>query len=231
MKTIKQIFDTIIGNNSMLPIDLSVEKFPFIDNYKENQTAIDTWFKRNFGDFYVYFEPENYTEWIGMMNETLSINQPNIVHLWNITQQNYVPIENVEENTSTITERNSYTDTDSYGERTDVDNVGTNGKTGNTTSTQKDYSVPNDSDVQKEIAKNDNSVTNEELETTTTKGAQSDDHIHGAQMETITIKRHGNIGVTSNTELLTQENEFWQNFNFYRALFHLIKRDWLMGVL
>ena len=55
MKTIKQIFDTIIGNNSMLPIDLSVEKFPFIDNYKENQTLIDTWFKRNFGDFFIYF--------------------------------------------------------------------------------------------------------------------------------------------------------------------------------
>ena len=40
MKTIKQIFDTIIGSNTMLPIDLSVEKFPFIDNYKENQTLI-----------------------------------------------------------------------------------------------------------------------------------------------------------------------------------------------
>ena len=33
--------------------DLSVEKFPFIDNYNENQTLIDTWFKRNFGDFYL----------------------------------------------------------------------------------------------------------------------------------------------------------------------------------
>ena len=231
MKTIKQIFDTIIGNNSMLPIDLSVENFPFIDNYKENRTLIDTWFKRNYGDFYVFYEPEDYADWIGMISETLSINQPNIVHLWNITQQNYVPIENVEENTTTTTERIAYTDTDTYGERTDVDNVGTNGKTGNTSSAEKNYSVPFDGTEEKEIAKNDNTVTNEELETTTKKGAQSDEHTHGDQKETVTIKRHGNIGVTSNMELLTQENEFWQYFNFYRALFHLIKKDWMVGVL
>ena len=75
------------------------------------------------------------------------------------------------------------------------------------------------------------SITNEELETTTKKGAQTDEHAHGEQKETVTIKRHGNIGVTSNTELLTQENEFWQYFNFYRALFHLIKKDWMVGTL
>lgn len=233
MKTIKQIFDTIIGNNTMLPIDLSVEKFPFIDNYKENRTLIDTWFKRNFGDFYVYFEPENYTEWISMMNETLFINQPNIVHLWNLTLQEYSPIENVVEHSERTITDGERKDVDSIGERTDIDNVGTSGKTGNTQSDRilkiSPYDVGN---IEKDVNAEHTSVINNELETMTTKGAQTDNHTKGEQINKEVYDRHANVGVTSNVDLMRQENSFWSNeFMFYRSLFHIIKKDWMVGIL
>lgn len=63
-----------------------------------------------------------------------------------------------------------------------------------------------------------NSTTTNGNDSTITSGSSNDNNIHKDNIEDVNkhnLRTHGNIGVTTNQQMMTQEVDFWNSFNFY----------------
>lgn len=232
MMTVNDLFDHFIQEHYLLPENLSADTFSWITSYYSNRSHIDDFFKRQYGDYRLIFDVNSYNEWKAFVLDTLYINAVNLDHLWKMTQVKYSPIENVVEHSERDITDDEKTNSDTSGQRVDVDNIGTNGKTGDVDNHTTLHTVPYDLDEERETDAGYNFTTNHELETTRTTGAQTDIHSIGQAHSKEIYDRHANVGVTSNVQLLEQEQRFWgSEFNFFISLFKLLKREWLNGCL
>ena len=142
----------------------------------------------------VYSEPEVFRDLTKMWFDS---NQWNFEHLVKIVTANYSPIENVYESDHYSTKHTG----------TDKRNLGGKDTVTDTSQTAHDVSAFNSSSYQpSSVDKNSGDID--------TKYGKTDDFIHG-HIETYDRLRHGNIGVTTNDQLINEELDLLKKFNPY----------------
>lgn len=179
-------------------------------------------------------------------------NQWNFEHIVKIMLAEYSPIENVAEfrkektktgGADTLTITHNSTEAHSGTDARTIQESGTTGsaETGTTTSTNE-ISAENATTYQ---ADNKNTLQHGRGETVTHGKGTSDTLAHG---ETIThggsdthkqdkdstteyeVNRHGNIGVTTNQDMINQELNLLERFNPYRFIADLYEKELIIGL-
>lgn len=149
-------------------------------------------------------------------------------HLIAIVQAEYDPIENVfEERTETTehghteTRSGGYKDTEGGKDQRDITNSGTDTTT-NTISAYNSgtYQPDNQSSTLHGHAMDDDVTYGHTLE----REYKSDKMTHGGK-DVFTVKRHGNVGITSADELIEQELKLLKHFDIYKYIAELFEND------
>lgn len=179
-------------------------------------------------------------------------NQWNFQHIINILNAEYSPIENVAEwrNEST---KNSGADTLTISRNSTETHSGTDGRTisesgnsnaseGGTTSTERTISAENVTTYQPD---NREQVTHGKTESETDSRNTTDNLTHG---EIITqggadvhktekggttdyeVYRHGNVGVTTNQQMINEELDLLGRFNPYKFIADLYEKELILGL-
>lgn len=232
----------------VIPAGLSSAIFPFITDYYANAQYYDRALWRHYGEKELYEGEYTAEQWGAEVTAVLYLYKEELQHLYEINVAEYSPVDNVFEETITTHETDAHEDKVNYGSqsnsqtigsRTDTQNAGTNGKTGNSTTTTTRHEVPYDSNTQRTVGSETAGVVNSELETTLTSGqqvnnesvgAKEDKTNYGKQHEETTINRHGNIGVTLSTDIMKGSRDFWAMFNFMNEVFYRINKELFTGV-
>lgn len=158
----------------------------------------------------VYAEPEVFQALTKMWFDS---NQWNFEHLAKIVLANYSPIENVYESDHYST-KHTGTDKRALG-GSDVDTLSGKDTVTDGSQTAHDVSAFNSSTYQpSSVDKNSGDIDTKYGKTDTLKYGKTDDFTHG-HIETYDRLRHGNIGVTTNDQLITEELSLLEKFNPY----------------
>lgn len=221
MKTVKELYDYASNNNTKM---LSDYPSLFWSDYRTNYSRYDNIFERFFSSFnYIRYEDDNVDEaLVKFTNDVynhLLINDKKYSELFRVNvisdeiyslTENYDITETMDKD---ITDDNENT----YGERED-----TNSNEIDNTSTGK--VSPYDSSN----FYNDNELHEDgETSGTFTKGQQSDT-LNKTYAEDYTMRRHGNIGVQTVTDMLRKHKDFWSVWEFYEYVFKEISKELLI---
>ena len=244
-----RVIDLKATVNQVIPNNLSSEVFPFAPDYYESAQRYDLLFWQHYGlkELIPEFGIETADDWNNAVLSVLYTYKEQLKNFWNINIAEYSPIDNVFEETTQNTHRRKHeetftsgaqTNSETLGSRTDTQNVGSNGKTGNSTTTTTSRRVPYDMSTEKEVGSDTSAVVNSELESTQTSGQQVNSATVGQrvdktesspQHEKVTINRHGNIGTTLSTDVMLGSENYWKHFNFMNELFSLINQELCRG--
>lgn len=158
----------------------------------------------------VYGEPEVFKQLTKMWFDS---NQWNFDHIVKIINANYSPIENVYESDHYST-KHTGTDKRAFGGK-DIDTLSGTDTVTDGSSTQHDVSAFNSSGFQPS-SKDTNSgdIDTKYGKKDTLEFGKTDDFTHG-HIETYDRLRHGNIGVTTNDQLILEELSMLEKFNPY----------------
>lgn len=158
----------------------------------------------------VYSEPEVFRDLTKMWFDS---NQWNFEHLAKIVLANYSPIENVYESDH-FTTKHTGTDKRKFGGK-DIDTLSGTDTVTDGSSTEHDVSAFNSSSFQPS-SKDTNSgdIDTKYGKKDTLEFGKTDDFTHG-HIETYDRLRHGNIGVTTNDQLINEELDMLEKFNPY----------------
>lgn len=243
--TLNEIYANLENEQHLLPpltTEAQQELFPWFAVYLPNADLYDNTFSRKYGCKKLVYD-NDYTSYILNVKATLYKHQAELLHLWEINEAQYSPIENVFEEESTIHETDEHLDTITDGERQDTTTIaekqvnsmiGIEGNFGGSTTTQK--VVPFDVETELEVGKTD--TANKSLKTRDTenehtdrfkKGEEITKNKYGQTHEETTHSRHGNIGITTATQIMTESKDFWFTFNFFDRLFDILNNELLEG--
>ena len=173
----------------------------------------------------VFNDPETFTK---VTTQWFFNKQWTFEHLINIVKAEYNPIENVfEERTEdttygrTDTRTGGYKDTNGGKDQRDITNAGTDTTT-NTISAfnSNTYQPDNQSATLHGHTVDDDLTYGHTLE----REYKSDKNTQGGK-DTLSVKRHGNIGVTSADDLIQQELELLRHFDIYGFIAELFEKD------
>ena len=140
-------------------------------------------------------------------------NQWNFEHIVKIIEANYSPIENVYESDHYST-KHTGTDKRAFGGR-DRDTLSGIDTVTDGSQTEHDVSAYNSSSFQpSSVDKNSGDINTKYGKVDTLEFGKTDDFTHG-HIETYDRLRHGNIGVTTNDQLILEELEMLEKFNPY----------------
>lgn len=149
-------------------------------------------------------------------------------HLIAIVQAEYDPIENVfEERTETTehghteTRTGGYKDTEGGKDQRDITNSGTDTTTNTISAFNSTSYQPDNQSATLHGHTVDDDVT---YGHTTEREYKSDKMTHGGK-DIFTVKRHGNVGVTSADELIEQELKLLKHFDIYKYIAELFEND------
>lgn len=149
-------------------------------------------------------------------------------HLIAIVQAEYDPIENVfEERTETTehghteTRSGGYKDTEGGKDQRDITNSGTDTITNTISAMNASTYQPDNQSSTLHGHTVDDDVT---YGRTNERVYNSDKMTHGGK-DVFTVKRHGNIGVTSADELIEQELKLLKHFDIYKYIAELFEND------
>lgn len=158
----------------------------------------------------VYGEPEVFKELTKMWFDS---NQWNFDHIVKIINANYSPIENVYESDHYST-KHTGTDKRAFGGK-DIDTLSGTDTVTDGSSTQHDVSAFNSSGFQPS-SKDTNSgdIDTKYGKKDTLEFGKTDDFTHG-HIETYDRLRHGNVGITTNDQLILEELSMLEKFNPY----------------
>lgn len=158
----------------------------------------------------VYGEPEVFKALTKMWFDS---NQWNFDHIVKIINANYSPIENVYESDH-YTNKHTGTDKRAYGGK-DIDTLSGTDTVTDGSATTHDVSAFNSSGYQPS-SKDSNSgdIDTKYGKKDTLEFGKTDDFTHG-HIETYDRLRHGNIGVTTNDQLILEELAMLEKFNPY----------------
>lgn len=158
----------------------------------------------------VYGEPEVMK---ALTKQWFDANQWNFDHLVKIIQANYSPIENVYESDHYST-KHTGTDKRKFGGK-DIDTLSGTDTVTDGSQTAHDVSAYNASTYQpSSVDKNSGDVDTKYGKKDTLEFGKTDDFTHG-HIETYDRLRHGNIGVTTNDQLILEELDMLEKFNPY----------------
>ena len=158
----------------------------------------------------VYSEPEVFRDLTKMWFDS---NQWNFEHLAKIVTANYSPIENVYESDHYQT-KHTGTDKRAFG-GADTDTLSGTDTVTDGSQTAHDVSAFNSSTYQpSSVDKNSGDIDTKYGKKDTLEYGKTDDFTHG-HIETYDRLRHGNIGVTTNDQLINEELDLLEKFNPY----------------
>ena len=222
MKTVKELYEYSSVNNIKL---LSNYNSLFWSDYNTNYSRYDNIFERFFSSFnYLRSKeeddiPTTLSKFVDDVYNHLLINDKKYSELYRInviSDEIYSLTENYDV-TETMDKDISDENENTYGEREDsnsseVDNTNT-GKVS-----------PYDSNN----FYNDNELHEEgETSGTFTKGTQSDT-LNKTYTEDYTMRKHGNIGIQTVTDMLRKHKDFWTIWDFYEYIFKEISKELLI---
>lgn len=189
----------------------------------------------------VYGEPEVFTN---LVTHWFFTKQWTFEHLIKIIQSEYSPIENVfEDRTETTTYGHTNTKTggfkDTNGGKDTVEESGTderdisNSGTDTTTNTisafnSSTYQPDNQTEISHGLSVDDDVTYGKQTDTT---HGHTLERVYNSEKDTqggkdeLSIKRHGNIGVTSADQLIEQELELLRHFDIYSFIAKLFEED------
>lgn len=179
-------------------------------------------------------------------------NQWNFEHILKVLEAQYSPIENVAEIREETT-KNTGADTLRIEKNTTEEHSGTDGRTiqeSGTTGTQESGTTRTERKISAENVSsyspdNDENITHGAGETVTHGKKTQDDLKHGHKITTggedrhinekdsqsiLSVNRHGNIGVTTNQEMINQELDLLIRFNAYRFIADLYEKELILGI-
>lgn len=222
MKTIKELYDYSSENNIKLLSDYSST---FWNDYKSNYARYDSIFERFFSSFEYLRSKDTddvsvaLTKFANDVYNHLLINDKKYNELYRvnvISDEIYSLTENYDI-TETMDKDITDDDENTYGEREDsnsseVDNTNT-GKV----SPYDSNSFYNDNELHEEG----------ETSGSFTKGQQIDT-LNKTYAEDYTMRRHGNIGVQTVTDMLRKHKDFWSMWEFYEYIFKEISNELLI---
>lgn len=163
-------------------------------------------------------------------------NQWNFNHILNIIEAEYSPIENVQEFRQETT-KNSGADTLTISRNSTETHSGTDARTidtdGTTTDTNEisaenagSYQADNRSTEEVDTTVMDNLTHGEII----TQGG-SDTHKQDKDSRTdFEVFRHGNVGITTNQDMINQELDLLERFNPYRFIANLYEKELMLGL-
>lgn len=158
----------------------------------------------------VYSEPEVFRDLTKMWFDS---NQWNFDHLAQIVLAEYSPIENVYESDHWST-KHTGTDKRAFG-GSDVDTLSGTDTVTDGSQTAHDVSAFNSNSYQpSSVDKNSGDIDTKYGKKDTLAYGKTDDFTHG-HIETYDRLRHGNIGVTTNDQLISEELDLLEKFNPY----------------
>ena len=149
-------------------------------------------------------------------------------HLINIIDAEYSPIENVFEDRTETTEHGhtetrtgGYKDTDGGKNQRDISNSGTDTTTNTISAFDSTTYQPDNQSATLHGHKVDDDVT---YGRTTEREYKSDKMTHGGK-DTLTVKRHGNVGTISADKLIQEELELLRHFDIYGYIAELFENE------
>lgn len=158
------------------------------------------------------------------INNFFKKNKVSFEHLFKINYLSYDPIENYDRKSeqTTITEREG--SSKENGTTSLTNNGSKTGKieNGGTTTTTDEVSAFNSSSYQpknKQSTELDTTINNSETNTNTESGSNINARENKDSGTTKFVDRtHGNIGITTAQDMMTEERDFWMTFNIYDVI-------------
>ena len=173
----------------------------------------------------VYGDPETFTK---VTTQWFYNKQWTFEHLIKVIQAEYDPIENVfEDRTETTTygktdtRTGGYKDTEGGKDQRDITNSGTDTTTNTVSAFNSSTYQPDNQSSTLHGHTVDDDIT---FGHTTERVYNSDKNTQGGKDE-LTVKRHGNVGITSADELINQELELLRHFDVYGYIAELFEKD------
>lgn len=224
IQTVKDMYKYSSENTQKLLSDFNAD---FWAAYKTNYATYDKLFCRLYRSWFYFLQEHDETIAQITTNFTadvyahLLLNEKKYSELYRINvidDTKYSLLDNYDM-TESMDRDTTSNNTNTYGQRTDQDNIGLQ-----TYNEEKTVAAYNESSYQP-----DNNTTG-------STGARQDSHIKGSQSDTLnntgtedyTLHRYGNIGVATATDMMDKARKFWTVWEFYEMIFRDIARELLM---
>lgn len=228
--TVRDMYNYAQENNLMLLADAGIQ-FDFWAEYLANSAEFDKAFDRYYKTFY-YFDQEEgetvetvYNRFIADIKSFLRVHSKRYSELYRIhviSDEQYSVLDNYDI-TETKNRTRDNTLTDNMGQRVVNDTV--------TTGAQSNISLNEVTPFDEENFYNNNRNTQtigQRADTdVTTSEAVQDTHVT-AEEEDYTLRRKGNIGVQTQSEVMQKHVDFWNLFDFYKIVFDDMCKELLL---
>ena len=212
-------------------LSLGDNEFPFWADYVEHFAEYDMIFNRMFKGFY-YFNQEEDEEvspvtqaFRAEVNAMLRMNAKRYSELWRvhvISDENYSVIDNYDVTETKETEGNRDT-TDNIGARITNSNLTTGAQENSGTNKVSPFdseAFNNDSQYSQNIgSRSDTGSTTEQARVNTREETTGENY---------TLRRKGNIGTTTQSDVMKKHVDFWTSYDFYRMVFNDICKEMLL---
>lgn len=173
----------------------------------------------------IYAEPEVFEQMTAYWFES---HQWNFAHLLKMIQAEYSPIENVDRYDETLTTHTGTERTQGTGKNTNSGSDSVHSESsGDTTS---DVSAFNASDYVPDRKSESADSSDVQTDYGLVVDSESDSTLTHDTQERFTQHLHGNVGVTSNVKLLTEEKELISAFNPYTWIAEQFEKEFLLMV-
>lgn len=187
--TIKELSaDNKVHNTSLFFTNI---EYDFLEHYKNNVDEIDAYMTIKYANLHPLDEV-GYSVWRSMNQNALILNAPNYKRMYDALSSEYDPIENYDRKELSITDTSigSQTNTIQYGDDTQTGQVATDNS---------------------ETWFNDSKQTNTHGNDSQTSGERADNMVYDSHI-------HGNIGVTTNQQMIQSELDL-RKFNLIERIF------------
>lgn len=217
-------------NTHQMPLlsNLNVEWW---SEYVNNYTEFDNVFKNQYKSFRFFDQelddelPNVTASFIKAVKDWLLLNSKRFDELWRVNIVNdadYSIIDNYD-----IKEEYSGNETNQLatkeGKRTDVDDL----KVGNQNSSSLNKVTAFNSNNENSRDSNSSAIGTRNDIDSFTKGEQTNISNHNMQ-DSHTLRKHGNIGVMTQTDVMNKHTEYWKVYNFYMIIFEEINNQFLL---
>ena len=242
--TVKQMYDFAQQNETPLLSDYTAE---FWNEYLTNYSRYDRIFNRLYKGFYYFNQDANLTadvvqpEFTEDVYGLLLMNHKKYSELYRVHVvdddtysiiDNYDVLETKEgEHAKVITDSHGRILTDVYGQRVSSGENITGAQSNNSTEKVAPYNSENFSNENRndislgQRTDTSSNTVNTATDTHTTSGEDTHEHEGSDSYE---LRRKGNIGVQTQSEVMKKHVDFWKGFNFYKIIFDDICRELLL---
>lgn len=237
MIKVRDMYDVNYSASSKMLSDYTSlnEEGDFWEEYRTNYARYDKLFARLFSSFFYFLQEEDQTAsqvadaFRDDVYNHLLVNDKKYSELYRVQviPDDVYSLTNNYDMTETMDKDGTDNQDNTYGARSDSSSLTKGSRQDSTTSTGK--VAPYDSDVYANNTEDSISFTEgQQLDSTSaTKGQQKDD-LDRTYSEDYTLRRVGNIGVQTVSDMLAKHIKVWDAWDFYEYIFKEIAKELLL---